>query len=355
MRLHLFAFLLTVLLLGCTSSPEVPSSRTAPDLITTPVPHDSEDPAIWVHPSDPNQSLVLVTDKEADGGIYVFNLDGERIAEKTIHPVARPNNIDVTYHLPWGDTTIDVAVYTERLTEKLRVFRLPDMTFVDGGGVPLFEGQGDPEFRAPMGVACFTDLAQNAHYAVVSRKNGPTDSTYLWQYRLYTEGDSIVRGALVRQFGAFSGAGEIEAIGVDDTLGVLYYSDEGAGIRKYWAHPDSSGRELALFGTDTFQEDREGIALLSTGPGKGYLVISDQQAHRFLLFPREGTAQGPHHHPPVGAWNLSTIETDGCELHNGPLGTRWPHGLFVAMSEEGVYHYYDPGKLQIQPLEGQSK
>ena len=75
------------------------------------------------------------------GGIYAFDLDGKIIAEKTIAPVARPNNIDLEYGFAMGDSSIDIAVFTERLEEKIRVISVPDMRYIDGGGIPVFQGE----------------------------------------------------------------------------------------------------------------------------------------------------------------------------------------------------------------------
>src|SRR5262245_55625094 len=37
----------------------------------------ADDPAIWVHPSDPSRSLILGTDKH--GGLNAYALDGTRV------------------------------------------------------------------------------------------------------------------------------------------------------------------------------------------------------------------------------------------------------------------------------------
>ena len=41
----------------------------------------SDDPAIWLHPSDPARSVILGTNKSSDrnGGLYVHRLDGARV------------------------------------------------------------------------------------------------------------------------------------------------------------------------------------------------------------------------------------------------------------------------------------
>ncbi|MEM6264264.1 MAG: phytase [Bacteroidota bacterium] len=339
-----------LLLFGCTneqqntdaevSTTSEVSTKIAPKIITDTLPNDTDDPAIWVHSTDPEQSLILGTDKDSLGGIYAFNLKGRIIPEKTIYPVGRPNNIDIEYGLQLGDSSTDIAVYTERFAEKIRVISLPDMKLIDGGGIPVFEGEEPAEFRAPMGISLYKDSQAKDVYAIVSRKNGPTDSTYLWQYKLESLDGTTVAGTLVRKFGAFKPGAEIEAIAVDDDMGVVYYSDEAAGVRKYWAHPDSGNAQLALFGQEDFQEDREGIAVWKTGPNTGFIIVSDQQANRFLLYPREGTDGNPHQHELAHVWNMSTLKTDGCEVYPGYLSPKFPNGIFVAMSEGKVFHYY---------------
>ena len=42
---------------------EKPQSRIRPRIITQPVTHDSEDPAIWIHPTDTSRRLIIATDE----------------------------------------------------------------------------------------------------------------------------------------------------------------------------------------------------------------------------------------------------------------------------------------------------
>ena len=43
-----------------------------PVIVTEPVNFDSDDPAIWVNPKDPSKSLVIGTDKDINGGLFVL-------------------------------------------------------------------------------------------------------------------------------------------------------------------------------------------------------------------------------------------------------------------------------------------
>jgi 3-phytase len=145
----------------------------------------------------------------------------------------------------------------------------------------------------------------------------------------------------VRAFGRYSGKKEIEAIAVDAELGYVYYSDEQHGVRKYRADPAAAdaSEELALFGTAGFAGDHEGISLYVQPGGAGYVMVSNQQADTFRIFPRTGPAGKPHDHPLLRSVRLSTRASDGSDVTNVPL-PGFPGGLLVAMSAERTFHFY---------------
>jgi 3-phytase len=336
--------LLSVAFVSCgtnqDNSTEVVQTRLQPHVITEQVLHDTDDPAIWINPADPSQSLILGTDKGGDteeGGLYVFRLDGTIDRERSIFPLNRPNNVDIAYGLQLGDAKVDIAVVTVRRENKIRVYRLPDMLAIDNGGISVFEGDS---LRDPMGISLYTDLATNRIYAIVGRKSGPTDGTYLWQYELTDNGEGSVAGNVVRTFGSYSGKKEIEAIAVDNELGYVYYSDEQFGVRKYYAHPDSSSSELVLFATTGVVDDHEGISIYKNADGTGYLMLSDQQGQRFHIYTREGTGSNPHDHSLVKIVDVAALESDGSDVTNVNLGANFPNGLFVAMSDDKTFHFY---------------
>ena len=310
-----------------------------PAIVTEPVTFDTDDPAIWIHPTDPTQSLVIGTDKGGDmgdGALYVFDLKGKEVKRKTVRNIKRPNNVDVAYNFLLNGVKMDIAVCTERNTNSIRVFQLPDMQAVDNGGIPVFENE---PFRSPMGVALYTNPVDGKIYAIVGRKSGPTDGTYLWQYLIEDDGHGRAIGKFVRKLGNYSGKNEIESIAVDNELGYVYYSDEGVGVRKYFVHPDSTTRELGLFGSSGFADNHEGISIYKLQGGTGYILVSDQQANKFHIFPREGTNDSIHHHPCIKTILSSTVESDGSDVTSVSL-PGFPHGLFVAMSENKTFQFY---------------
>lgn len=307
-----------------------------PRIVTEPTRFDTDDPAIWINPADPRKSLIVGTDKNTEGALYVYDLDGKVV--QVVDGLKRPNNVDIAGGLILGGHPVDIAVTTERQKQRLRIFTLPDMKCVDRGDLVVFNGDTT---RAPMGIALYRRPRDGALFAITGGKSGPKEN-YLAQYRLEDDGAGWVKMTLVREFGAYSGKKEIEAIAVDAELGYVYYSDETFGVRKYAADPDApdAGRELALFATTGFTSDHEGISIYKHADGTGYILVSDQQANRFQVFPREGRPGHPHEHPMLKAVTVAAIESDGSEVTSVPLGDRFPHGLFVAMSNGKVFHYY---------------
>ena len=316
-----------------------------PIVITEEVKHDTDDPAIWIHPTDPSQSLIVGTDKNPeDGALYVFDLDGKIRPERTVRPLLRVNNVDIEYGLTLGGEPVDIAVTTERGANKIRVYSLPDMKEIDNGGIDVFTGE-EGRRAMPMGISLYKRPSDGTIYAIVGRKSGPAEG-YLFQYKLEDDGNGNVIGAKVREFGAYSGLNEIEAIAVDDPLGYVYYSDEGSGVRKYHADPDAegAGEELAIFanvfGSEGFTRDNEGISVYQINDGTGYILVSDQHANKFRIYTREGEADDPHNHQFVKSVSVSTNESDGSEITGVVLNENFPTGLFVAMSDNKTFHYY---------------
>uniref|UniRef100_UPI004047A372 phytase n=1 Tax=Algoriphagus sp. TaxID=1872435 RepID=UPI004047A372 len=328
------------ILFSCKQEKEkIAQPKIAASVITDTVSYDTDDPAIWMHPSDPSKSLVIGTDKDSLGALYVFNLEGKVIDSLVRKDIQRPNNVDVGYGLALADGLTDFAVTGERLTSRLRFFSLPDMQELNLGGFEIFQGEEGSEYRDLMGVALYKSPKTGKQYVIAGRKNGPTDGTYLWQYEITAAADDI-QLELVRKFGQYSGKKEIEAIAVDAALGYIYYSDEGVGVRKYAAEPDMGNEELALFATEGFADDHEGISIYEVDDSSGYLLVSDQQANLFHVFPREGSPENPHAHPLITKILLSTNQSDGSEVSSRSFGPKFPRGIFIAMSDNKTFHFY---------------
>jgi 3-phytase len=238
-------------------------------------------------------------------------MDG-RVRQR-VEGIDRPNNVDIEG---------DLAVLTERLKSQLRLFRVGEDGVTELGTVPVFEGETG-QAAAPMGIALYKRPRDKAVFAIVGRKTGPTQG-YLWQYRI--EGS---RATKVREFGAYSGSGEIEAIAVDDENGFVYYADEECCIRKWHADPDhpKAAEEVSTFGREGFKANREGIAI-----HRDYIVCTDQIAggSEYRLYRRKGDQSAP-----VAVLRGTADSTDGLDVVSRPMGPLFPRGFLVAMNSSG--------------------
>src|SRR5215217_5343493 len=72
--------------------------------------HDAaDDPAIWVHPTDPARSLIIGTDKKQ--GLDVYDLGGKRV--QTL-PDGRMNNVDLRYGFKLDGHEVAIVAATNR-------------------------------------------------------------------------------------------------------------------------------------------------------------------------------------------------------------------------------------------------
>lgn len=295
--------------------------------------------------------MILGTDKhEVVGGLVAFDLNGQIVPDKSVDSLDRPNNVAILTDMVLGKDTTDVAIVTERMTSKLRLFALPELEPLDDGGIPVF--RDEPNHDAVMGIAVYKRSSDGESFVILSRKSAPSDSAYLHQYRLYADTSAtspknsvlpVIRADFIRAFGNFSGKFEIEAIAVDQQTEYVYYSDEGYGIRKYYADPRKGNEELAVFGKDHFVEDREGIAIINTGSQSGYIAVSDQQGGQLHLYNRIVKQDSilPRDHNLLAEIDYQAIETDGVEVTTDSLNDSFPNGLLVAMSDDKTFQYYD--------------
>ncbi|UXN73908.1 phytase [Devosia sp. A8/3-2] len=84
---------------------------------------DADDPAIYVHPTDPARSLVVTAVK--NGGIRVYGLDGA--LKQIVLPAedGRINNVDVVYGFALADgSTADIIVGADRGLDIIRAYRI---------------------------------------------------------------------------------------------------------------------------------------------------------------------------------------------------------------------------------------
>ncbi len=301
---------------------------------TSAVKGDADDPAIWVHPTDPAKSVIIGTDKEDNGGLYVWGMDGKQIQYV---PLGSPNNVDVRYRMLVGGQLIDIAVTNLRSKPKqIKVFKInpTNGTLTE---VTTPNGILTPELADPYGLCLYKRPSDGAMFVIESTQSGANKNN-LHQYLLQDDGAGKVKGTYVRAIGNGVIQDYVEGLVADDELGYVYASDEPHAIRKFYADPArGDNNQIVAFATgDGISGDREGLGIYKCPGGTGYLVASCQGNSTVKIYRREGEAGDPHKHK-----LLTTIRTkgskstDGLDITNLPTSATFPKGFLVKHNAPG--------------------
>jgi 3-phytase len=268
----------------------------------------ADDPAVWVHPTDPSKSLILGTNK--DVGVYVYGFDG---AEKQRMPVGLSNNVDLRGNL---------AVASNDGVNALSWFRIDPTTAV-------VTHVGDTKLATiePYGV-CIGRMHGMLH-AVVTYKTGLVE---FWQVTDMGAGPVQLSNLRTIQLGS-----QLEGCVVDDEAGRLFIGEENVGL---WVvnvlTEDMTPKSVDTVGSGTgLVADVEGVSLYVGKDGAGYLVASAQAANRYVVYDRK---------PPHAVLGVIAIgesadgkvdavtHTDGLDVSSASL-PGFPAGVLVVQDD----------------------
>jgi 3-phytase len=301
---------------------------------TSAVKGDADDPAIWVHPTDPAKSVIIGTDKDDNGGLYVWDMNGTEIQYV---PLGRPNNVDVRYGMRVGGQLIDITVTNLRSNPKqIKVFKInpADGTLTD---ITTPNGILTPELADPYGICLYKRPSDGAMFVIESTQVGANKNN-LHQYLLQDDGTGKVKGTYVRAIGNGVIQTYVEGLVADDELGYIYASDEPNAIRKFYADPArGDDKQIVAFATDDgISGDREGLAIYNCPGGTGYLIASSQGNSTVKIYHREGEAGDPHKHTLITTIKTNgSTSTDGLDITNLPTSATFPKGFLVKHNSPG--------------------
>jgi 3-phytase len=307
---------------GCSRQQSLPA--VAPSVETAPVRSSgdaADDPAVWVHPTDPTRSLVVGTDRRA--GLGVWDLMGREVQFLTATPT---DNVDLReLGGPGGPRSVVVASGWDD--------RVLHLYTADPSSGRLTEAATVRTGVAAAGLCLYRNEASGRVYAFAMSEEGVVE-----QWELHDDGRRI-GGTRVR--GPWEVGGETEGCVADDEQGHLYIGEEGRAVWRYDASPDApTSRRTRVDDVESghLVADIEGLAL-SHGPGgSGFLFVSSQGDNAFTAYRRGGTNEFAGRFrilPDEEGGDLDGCEdTDGIEVVSSPLGPSFPAGLFVC--QDGV-------------------
>jgi 3-phytase len=310
------ALLMSALAGGCASGTDTPVFPVVTARVETravPSAEDAaDDPAIWVHPVNPLQSLILGTDKQS--GLMVYNLQGDQMQSI---PRGRLNNVDLRQQVLVGNEQVTLAVATNRTHGTIDVFR------VSATGVVSFVMAQPVTLTDPYGICMYRDAAGLAYVFANS-----TDGVY--QHWLLNPDHELNP----RLHGSFMLDSQPEGCAADDATGMLYMGEEDVGI---WYLPvDDFGRaremmqNLDRVTSPYLRDDIEGMDIWRRNE-LAYLVVSSQGNNSYAVYDLSD-------HSYFGSFRITDSadgkvdgvqETDGLTISAGQFGALYPDGLLV--------------------------
>lgn len=309
----------SALLAGCATGdpaapPTSPAVKAAAETEPVASPDDAaDDPAIWVHPADPAQTLILGTDKQA--GLHAYRLDG---SSAQFLPAGRLNNVDVRQRVTIGSYTGDIAAASNRTDNTVVLFTIA------ADGLIAEAGRFAASIVEPYGLCL--GRAAGELTVFVAYKSGEVVAYRLGSFSTATVAAHMKLG------------GQLEGCVFDDASQGLYIGEEGAGIWRIDYANGAPGTPALIDKVSSqtgLAADVEGLAIYATSETEGFLLASSQGNNLFTVYERQGV------NAYVGRFTVANgggsaggvdgvAETDGIEATPAPLGPDFPRGVFIA-------------------------
>jgi myo-inositol-hexaphosphate 3-phosphohydrolase len=321
-----FAAVLTVavLLVGLTApGANATVAQVLATVETAPIPGTpdaADDPAIWIHPTDPSKSTIIGTDKSRDGhGLVVYDLSGKQLF---YYPDGRMNNVDVRYNFPLGSSKVGLVGASNR-ERSLDFYKVNDS---DGSLTKAGSFLPTANIGTPRGFSFYHSPDTGKYYAYV------TDVGKMEQWELDGATGSVT-GKLVRSW-TVSGPAHTEGLVADDEMKRIYVAQEDiGGIWRYGAEPGdpTTGTKVVSTtenGGDIIQ-DIKGIGIYYGSGGAGYLLAASQGSNRFHVYARDDNRPLGAFAIPAGNGIDAVTGMDGIDVTNFGVGGPFPQGFLV--------------------------
>ena len=299
-----------------------------PTMETQPVSNDgdaADDPAIWAHPTDPAQSVIIATDKK--GGLLVYDLAGKPLQYL---PDGKMNNVDLRDGFKLGGETVTLVAASDRTRRAIALYTLDPKTRLLTNVADGVQASG---LSDPYGLCLYKDRKGRVS-VFVSDPDG-----LVRQYSLTATKSGKVAARPVRDVKFDT---QTEGCVADDETGALYVAEEDAALWKLGADASAGTARKAIAriaDMPALKADLEGIGLYRQPRGKGYLVLSSQGDNTYAVFRREGD------NAYVGSFTVGAdgetgidgvSETDGLDVTSASLGAGLEAGAFVAQDGRNI-------------------
>jgi myo-inositol-hexaphosphate 3-phosphohydrolase len=316
------------------------TSETAPSDIAG---DTMDDPAIWVDSADPTRSVIIGADHD-DYSLNVYDLSGERLQK---FPTTHGNNVDVRPNFTMGGETFPIVALGGH--GAVSFYKLDPVTRklsnVTPGGAKIdregLEKPGEGPFYAH-GMCLYNSPVDHGFYAFVVDRFGTVK-----QLRITDGGNGKVALEEVRQIKVEprppeGNPDQTEACVADEVTRSFFLAEQDWNIWRYGAEPtdpagtgdrDMVDKEVSEGGH--FTREAEGLAVVNTPGGAGYLIASSQKANEFTVYRSTAPYEFLRQVKVVPGNGVDGCEnTDGIDAVYANLGPAFPKGIFVCQDNE---------------------
>jgi 3-phytase len=270
----------------------------------------ADDPALWLHPTTPEKSLIFGSNKVY--GIHTYNLEGKEVQYVKY---ARINNVDIRQSVRWNKSKYDILGGSNRDEKSVDIFLIDENGQI-GSQPDLQIALGDIK---PYGF-CLYHPEPESLYAFVNDKDGN-----IFQISITMNLSGKLQAKEVRRLKLDT---QVEGMVADDIRKVLYVGEEMVGIHVFQADADLDTRSYMLNGSTrsnkAIKYDIEGLALLPPH----YLLASSQGNFSYAVFDIEQNKYVTSFIIPEDNHD-GVQETDGIEIMAQPMGITFPKGVLV--------------------------
>jgi 3-phytase len=271
--------------------------------------------ALWVHPTDPGNSLLLAA--EGQNGLFVYQLDGTQRAQLSQGGAL---GVDVQENFRVGGITQQLVVVASQSLQSLVAYVVDPTTLeVRGAGLANITTQG---FN-PNSVALYASPTSGRFFAFAGSGTGT-----VWQFELTAQTDGGATSNLVRTLNV---GGPVVGLAVDDAQGTLYVVEQNVGIWQYGAEPTAADARTSVdvVTGGGLAAPLGAVALYAPSRSGGYLLAVSGGANAVRIYDRTPSA-----HTFRGSFTVvANGAIDSVEnprhlvVSNRALGTRFPVGV----------------------------
>lgn len=275
----------------------------------------ADDPAIWIHSTDHEQSLILGSNKKL--GIYSYDLHGN---VKQFLPLGRVNNIDIRQSVPVNGEVIDIVSGTNRSTNRVEVLQIDD-------GIMKPLNLDIPSSKLSEVYGFCMGFINNQHLVFLAV--GLDEDAELYELKnnkkeSYLE---ITRTLPIET--------KSEGCVIDDDSGEIFVGEEEVGIWRFNYFDENIKDKVISIESKNLKADIEGLALFNAN-GKKYLIASSQGSNTYPVFDRKDYSFVKTFQVVAGKEIDGTTETDGIEFSTELKSKEFPLGVFIVQDDKNT-------------------